>query len=158
MRLRAPRWLLFLEGGLLLGALLVLAYKAAMWVRPLEGLNKTPHARKVDPEKQINQYYRDYPERYIRISGESWRYSDRSRSAFHTFTLKNSATVPYHDIEIKFSYESAGGKVLHTHSAKISGTIAALSSLEVSELKVTGVPESAVKAVASISRALPPER
>jgi hypothetical protein len=158
MRIRAPRWLLILEGVLLLGALAVLSYKAAMWIRPLEGLNKTPHARKVDPEKQVHQYYREYPDSYVRIAGESWRYSDRSRIATHTLTLKNAATVPYHDIEIKFSYESAGGKVLFTHVAKIPGILAASTSLEVSELRVTGVPEAAVKAVASVVKAVPLER
>ena len=155
MRVRAPRWLWFLEGALLLGALVVLGYKAVMWVRPLEGLNKTPHARKVDPQAQILQYYRDYPESYIRITGESWRYSDRSRLATHMLTLKNTATVPYHDVEILFRYESPGGKILYTQVAKVPGTLAALGSMDVSELKVTGVPAAAVRAVASVARAVP---
>ena len=155
MLLKAPRWLLVLEGTLVLGALLVLAYKAATWILPLEGLNQTPHARKIDPQTQILQYYREYPDRYVRLTKESWRYSDRTRIATHTFTLKNSATVSYHEIEVRFSYESSGGKVLYTQSIRIPGMLAALGTMDVPEVKVKNVPPASVKVVAAVTKALP---
>ena len=155
MRLRAPRWLLLLEAALLLGALLVLGYKAAMWIRPLEGFNQTPHARKVDPRAQLLQYYREYPGSYIHITRESWRYNDLTRVATHSFVLKNSATVPYHDIEILMRYESGSGNALYTHTARLPGMLTALGSMDVSDLKISGVPPAAANVVASVARAVP---
>jgi hypothetical protein len=155
MLIKAPRWLLALEGALLLGALGVLAYKAAMWTRPLEGLDQTPHSRKIDPETQVHQYYREYPESYIRITKESWRYDDRTRTAIHSLTLKNSATVSYRDIEVRFSYESSGGKVLLIQTNKIPGTLASLGTMDVSGVRVKEVPAEATRVVASVLGALP---
>jgi hypothetical protein len=70
-------------------------------------------------------------------------------------TLKNGATVSYHDIEIRFSYESSGGKTLFVHVAKIPGTLAALGTMDISEVKVKEVPPSSMKVLASVSKALP---
>ena len=47
--------------------------------------------RGLDPQTQLLNNYRKYVDRYIRISGETWKYDDSTRSATHSFTLKNIA-------------------------------------------------------------------
>ncbi len=153
MFLKAPRWLLTLEAILLLGAILGLAYKAALWIQPLSGLDQTPHGRKIDPQTQILQYYRQFPDRYIRVTKETWQYVDVSRTAFHSFTLKNSATVAYQEIEIRFSYESSGGKVLNAQVIKMPGILAGLGTLRFEKFKVKNVPNSAINAVLTVVNA-----
>jgi len=153
MFVKTPRWLLVLEGVLIVGAVLVLAYKALMWIQPLSGLEQTPHARKIDPQTQILTYYRQYPERYIRISNEKWQYEESSRTALHSFTLKNSATVPYREIEMRFNYESSAGKVLYTQMMKMSGTLGALGTMKCDKIKVRNVPAAATNVVLSVAGA-----
>jgi hypothetical protein len=142
---------LIFEAALLLGAILLLAYKAAMWISPLGNLEQTPHARKIDPQTQLLQYYRQYPERYIRVTKDTWQYAAGSRLAFHTFTLRNSATVAYQAIEVRFEYQSSSGKVLYTHVAKIQGTIAALGSKKIDNMQVKNVPAAATIAMLSVA-------
>ncbi len=153
MTIKTPRWLMILEAALLLGALLVLAYKALMFVQPLSGLEQTPHSRKIDPQTQILQYYRQYPDRYIRIAREAWQYEETTHTALHSFLLRNSATVPYQDIEIRFRYESAAGKVLYTQVVKIRGTLGALGTLKCENIKVKNVPFAATNVVLSVANA-----
>ncbi len=150
---KTPRWLLTLEAALLLCAVMALAYKAAIWIQPLSGFEQSPHARKIDPQVQILQYYRQYPERYIRIARETWQYDETSRTAIHSFTLRNSATVAYQDIEMRFSYESSAGKVLYTQVVKIPGTLAALGIRKVESIKVTKVPGAAINVVLTVTAA-----
>jgi len=153
MLLKAPRWLLVLEAVLLTGALLTLAYKAAMWISPLTGLDKTPHAQKADPQTQMLDYYRRYPERYIRIGKESWRYDQSSESAFHSFELKNTATVAYSSIRIRFNYEAASGKVLESRIMVIPGTLGAMGAMEIRAAEIRHVPAAAVGIVAVVLEA-----
>ncbi len=153
MAIKTPRWLLVLEAVLLLGAIIVLAYKALMFIQPLSGFGQTPHARKIDPQTQILQYYRQYPDRYIRITGESWQYDGISHTAIHSFTLRNSATVPYQQIEIRFNYESTPGKVLHSQVVKVEGILGALGTLKCSKIKVKNVPAAAANVVVTVAGA-----
>ncbi len=153
MFLKTPRWLLVLEAALLTGAILILAYKALMWVQPLSGLEQTPHARRIDPQTQILTYYRQYPDRYIRISKETWKYEQNSRTAFHSFTLKNSATVPYKEIEIRFNYESSAGKLLYTQIVKIEGILGALETMKCEKITIKNVPPAATNVVLSVAKA-----
>ena len=153
MFIKSPRWLLISEATLLLVALLVVAYKAAMWIRPLSGMGQTPHNRKIDPQTQLLQYYRQYPERYIRVSKEKWQYEPLSRTALHTFTLTNSATVAYLEIEIHVDYSSDAGKVVHSRVVKIPGTLAGLGTLKIENLQVKNVPRAAVDVVLKVTAA-----
>ncbi len=153
MVVKAPRWLLMLEGALLVGAVLVLAYKGLMWIQPLSGFEQTPHSRKIDPQTQIFQYYREYPDRYIHISRETWQYEELTHTALHTFILNSSATVPYEDIEIRFSYESSAGKVLYTQVLKMQGTLGALGTLKCERIKVKNVPPAASNVVLTVANA-----
>lgn len=153
MILKTPRWLLILESTLLLGAVLVLAYKALMWIQPLSGFDQTPHSRKIDPQTQILQYYRQYPDRYIRITKETWQYEELSHTARHSFILRNSATVPYQDIEIRFRYESSAGKVLHTQVVKMQGILGALGTLKCQNVRVKNVPMAATNVVLTVANA-----
>ena len=150
MRIKSPRWLLLLEAVLLLGAILVLAYKAATRVLPLP-LDKVEQARQYkrpDPQTQLLEYYRQYPDRYIRAVDESWVYNNKTRVAIHSFTLRNLATVAYTGLEVSFSYESAGGKTL-TRTVKIPGFILASASRSLKNIAVKEVP-AGIKSVTTI--------
>ena len=99
--------------------------------------------QKVDASAQILEYYRKYPDRYVRISDESWQYSEKSRVAYHSFTLRNSATIPYSAIEVRISYQTPSGKELKAELVKVEGVLPALGRLAVRELKVKQVPPAA---------------
>ena len=62
--------------------------------------------RKPDPAAQLLNYYRKYPERYIRITDETWKYDQRAHSALHSLTLKNTASASYYGIEVRFEYQT----------------------------------------------------
>jgi hypothetical protein len=149
----SPRWLLISEAVLLVAALLVLAYKAAMWVRPLGRIDQAQFLKKKDPLVQVHEYYRDYPERYIRIGKESWKYLQKTRTAVHAFTLTNTATVAYRDIEVRLTYQSAGGGTLRTEVVKVPGRLAVGGMLPISGLEVTKVPPQSEIVVARLERA-----
>ncbi len=153
MLFKTPRWVLILEAVLLLGALTVLAYKAAMWVQPLGGLDKTPHAQKVDPETLARNYYHQYPESYIRISREDWVYIRRSGSARHSLTLKNSAPVSYSSIALQFDYESPTGKVLKSQVVEIPGVLPPSGTLDAKGILVNDVPFAAERVKTVVVRA-----
>ena len=116
------------------------------------GQSRPPH--KVDPQTQILQYYRQYPDRYILVSNETWRYDEYSRTATHTFTLRNTATVHYCEIEVSLAYQTAAGKVLQTTVAKVPGSVNGLGKLEVRGLKAKKVPAGAETVVVRVTKAL----
>ncbi len=140
MLLRPPRWVLVTEAVILVCALAVLAYKAAMWVRPLGRVDQAQFLPKVDPGKRVREYYAQYPESYIRAGKESWRYDSCSGTAYHRFTLTNQATVSYEDIRIELTYKSATGKTLHSETITLPDRLPAIGSREISDLAVRHVP------------------
>ncbi len=155
MRLKSPRWLLILEAVLLLGSLLVLAYKAATRVLPLP-LDRIGQKRgypKPPPRPTILDYYRQYPDRYIRVENESWQIDTGSQVATHSFSLRNLATVAYKEIEVRFTYESPNGKTLLTRDIKIAGQLQAQGTMSVKKIKVTGVPATAKVSVLVVAKA-----
>jgi hypothetical protein len=107
----------------------------------------------LDPQTQLLNNYRKYVDRYIRISGETWKYDDATHSAKHSFTLKNTAGVAYSDIELSIDYLNANGKSLQTSVLKIPGTLAAYTSKLFADRKVQKVPGDCDQAVLRISKA-----
>jgi hypothetical protein len=154
MRLVMPRWLLFLEGVLLMGALVVLAYKAATRVLPLpaESIRQLRMTQKRPVQPTILDYYRMYPDRYIRVENEIWKFDRDTKVASHSFSLRNLATVAYSDIEIRISYEAADGKVVLTRDIKIQGVLNAQETREFKGMKVTAVPESTKNALITLTK------
>jgi len=140
MLIRPPRWVLVTEGVVVLCAVAVLAYKAAMWVRPLGRIDQAQFLPKVDPKTRAGEYYAQYPESYIRISRESWRYDSGSGTAYHKFTLTNQATVGYDSIRIELTYKSAAGKAVRSETITLPGRLEASGSREISNLRVEHVP------------------
>ncbi len=140
MLLKAPRWVLITEAVVVVCAAAALAYKAAMWVRPLGRIEQAQFLPKVDPKTRIREYYVQYPESYIRIGKESWRYFGASGTAYHRFTLTNKATVSYDNIRIEVSYQSAAGKVVLRETIVLPGILEASGSREISDLEVKHVP------------------
>jgi hypothetical protein len=156
MRLKTPRWLLLLEALLLLGALLALAYKAATRVLPfpVERAEQLRQSKKPDPQAQLLEYYRKYPDRYIRIVDESWMYDPVSRTATHSFTLRNLARIAYTEIEVRFDYESSGGGKPITRTVKIQGSLAASGTKVVKGLKVKDVPPGIKSVLTTVAKAV----
>ena len=113
---------------------------------------RTP--RGPDPQTQLLNNYRKYVERYIHISGESWKYDDISHSASHSFTLKNIAGVAYSDIELRVDYLNSKGKSLQIQVLKIPGILAAYGSKKLANLKASNVPSECDQAVLRVSKAL----
>jgi len=150
-----PKWLLILEALLLLGSLLVLAYKAAMWVRPMPPI--VIQMKRTNPKSPaaptILDYYRQYPDRYIRVENESWELNPGRQVAFHSFTLRNLATVAYYGIEVQITYESAAGKVLFTRDIPIPESLPAQGTLHPKRIQVRGVPAATRTAVVMVARA-----
>lgn len=156
MRFMAPRWLLCLEAVLLLGALMVLAYKAVTRVLPLplDRIEQKRGFQKPAPQPTILDYYRQYPDRYIRVDDESWQYDPGSQTASHSFTLRNLATIPYKEIQVRFTYESSAGKTLLTRDVKVPGVLQAQGTLSIKKIKVTGVPAATKSAVTAVAKAV----
>jgi hypothetical protein len=101
---------------------------------------QTRQTAKPDPQTQLLNNYRKYPDRYIRISGESWQYDRNTRIAVHSFTMKNIAGVAYSEIEVEMTYLSAEGKKLQVQSVKIPGILAAYQIKKIKDMKVKKVP------------------
>ncbi len=156
MRLKSPRWLLILEAILLLGSLLVLAYKAATRILPLplDRIEQKRGYQKPAPGPTILDYYRRYPDRYIRVENESWQFDPRTLVATHSFSLRNLATVAYKEIEVRFTYESPSGKILLTRDIKIPRQLQAQGTMSLKMIKVTGVPATTKSAVLVVAKAL----
>lgn len=159
MRLIMPRWLVVCEILLLLAGLIVLVYKAANRVLPfpVEAARQLRSTQKAPPRPTILDYYRKYPDRYIRLENESWVLNRDSHSAYHDFSLRNLATVPYTDIVVRITYEGAAGKTLRTYDLKIQGVLQAQATREIKKVKVNDVPEATQNAVATLLKARVPE-
>jgi hypothetical protein len=137
--------------ALLLGAgLIYSSYTVATRVMPLSARQVQ---KKLSAEEQTQIYYRQYPEGYLRISKESWRYEESSRKATHTLTLTNTSKVAYGGIELLFRYQDASMKYIKTRQVKIPGKIAPGGTLKIRNLEIEGVPAEALNVVASIAKA-----
>lgn len=156
MRLKSPRWLLILEAVLLLGALLVLAYKAATRILPLpvDRIEQQRGYQRPARGPTILDYYRQYPDRYIRVENESWQFDTGTLTATHSFSLRNLATVAYKEIVVRFTYEAPSGKILLTRDIKIAGQLQSQGTMNLKKIKVTGVPTATKSAVLVVSKAL----
>jgi hypothetical protein len=156
MRIKTPRWLLILEAVLFLGSIVILAYKAATRVLPLR-VDRFVQKRGIQKPASgptILDYYRQYPDRYIRVDDETWSYDWKTQVAVHSFALRNLATVAYREIEVRFTYQSASGKTVLTRDAKVPGVVPAQGTLSIKNFKVAGVPLATRGAVATVAKAL----
>ncbi len=136
----------FVVSVLMLGIMILIA---------AAGLDAQIRARKgPDPQTQLLNNYRNYADRYIRISGESWKYDDVARSASHSFTLKNIAGVAYSDIELRVDYLSPKGNTLKSHSLKIPGILPAYQTKKFKDLKVENAPTESDQAVLTVTKAV----
>ncbi len=113
---------------------------------------RTP--RRPDPQTQMLNNYRKYPDRYIRISGETWKYDEPSQIAFHSFTLQNIAGVAYSDIEMRVKYLNPGGKTLQSQILLIPGILQAYQIRKVKGMKVRNVPRESDQAILAVTKAL----
>ena len=154
MRFKGPRWLWIAEGMLLTAALALIAYKAAMWVRPIGTVRIGTASRTLSPHEQAMENFRLHPEGFIRITKESWSYDPGGRIATHFFTLESRATVTYEAIEIRLEYSSDDGRVLLVRTLDSPGTLAPGGSIRVSGAKVAGVPAEAARVTAAVVSAL----
>ena len=116
----------------------------------LQGVGQTRSIRKPDPQTQLLNNYRKYPDRYIRISGESWKYDDSNLTALHSFTLKNIAGVAYSGIEIRASYLDANGKLLYKEVLRCPGILAAYQIRKIKGIKVKNVPLACEQALLAV--------
>ncbi len=132
---------------------LLLILSAIVCTPGANGAQKIRPPRRPDPQTQLLNNYRQYPDRYIRISNEAWRYNDRSHTAFHSFTLKNSAGVAYAEIEIRLKYLSADGRILQSQILKIPGILAAYQMRKINELKVPKAPAQSDQVLTTIEKA-----
>ena len=110
-------------------------------------------SRRPDPQTQLLEYYRRYPDRYILVSNQSWKYDHLARAAVHSFTLRNTATVGYCDIEMSFNYQTASGRSLQTQVVKVQGILEALRTLDMRRVKVKGAPNSSETVLVSVVKA-----
>jgi hypothetical protein len=148
-----PRNFLLSGGiGLVLSVILFSYYRIPLL--PPGAIEQRRSAQKLSPEAQLLEYYRDYPDRYIRVSKESWRYAQSSRTAYHYFTLRNTATLAYCAIEVRLSYQHASGKTLQTQTVKIPGVLQALGTMEVRDIKVKNVPAASERVLIEVAKAL----
>jgi hypothetical protein len=148
-----PRYFLVSCGlGILLSVILFSYY--AVPILPPDLIEQRRQSQKLSPEAQLLIYYRQYPDRYIRVSKESWQYDQSSRSAFHSFTLKNTAGVAYYAIEVLVSYQRSDGKILYTQAVKIPGTLAPYGTLEVKKITVKHVPAASESVLIGVAKAL----
>ncbi len=147
-----PRYF-FISGGigLLLSVILFSYYRIPSL--PADAVEQRRIVQKLSPEQQILQYYRDYPERYMRVFKETWQYDPRSGRSFHSFSLRNSATVSYHAIEMTLSYQT-GDKTLYVKTVKIPGVIAPGGTMQVKNLEVKHVPAASQSVLIVVSKAL----
>jgi hypothetical protein len=152
MRVKAPRPLLIFEAVLLLCVILFMRYKWATRVLPLP-IDQAKTWKEKSPEAQIQDYYRQHPESYIRISQEIWRLDPASGTAFHSFTLKNTAQVSYSEIEIRFTYESSSGKTLQSQIVKLPGTLFPGATRGIKNVRVRNVPTASARVLMSVVKA-----
>jgi len=111
-------------------------------------------ARGPDPQTQVLENYRRYPDRYIRISDETWKYDVKSHSALHSFTMKNNAGVAYSDIEIRLTYQDSNGKTLQNQILKIPGVLGIAEIRKIKDMKVRNVPAESEQVLLTIAKGL----
>jgi hypothetical protein len=112
-------------------------------------------ARKApDTQTQLLNNYRNYADRYIRISDEKWKYDDVAQIATHSFSLKNTAGVAYSEIELRVNYLSPAGKALKSSTIKIPGVLPAYQTKKFKDLRVEKVPEASDQAVLAVTKAV----
>ncbi len=151
-----PRYFLVSGGvGLLLSVILFSYYRIPNL--PADYIEQKRQSQKLSPQEQILQYYREYPDRYIRVFKVTWQYEQFSKKSFHSFSLRNSATVPYQEIEVSISYQ-ADGKTLQTQNVKIPGVLGPGGTMEVKKIEVKGVPSASQDALITVSKATALER
>ena len=114
---------------------------------------QTRPPQKLDPQVQLLNYYRQYPDRYIRISDESWRLDEPARVAYHSFKLKNTAGVAYSGIEIRLIYLRSDGKTLQSQVLKIQGILKPYSTMQVKELKTRNVTAASDRVLLAVAKA-----
>jgi len=68
----------------------------------------------------------------------------------HSVEIRNNGNVGYGRIQLRFNYQSRGGKILASRTQSILKPVAARSSVRVSDLTIEGVPASAVKSGVTI--------
>lgn len=147
-----PRYLPISFGiGLILSVILFSYYRIPPL--PPDLVTQKRQARMLTPQEQILQYYREYPERYIRVFDETWLYDVNTGKSFHSFSLRNTATVSYHSIEVTFSYQ-AGGKSLLTKTVKVPGVLAPGGTMRVKKIEVKQVPAASRSVLIGVSKAL----
>ncbi len=134
-------------------SVLLLTFSSMVCISGADGAQQIRLPRRPDPQTQLLNYYRHYPDRYIRISKEAWRYDDKSHTAFHSFTLKNSAGVAYAGIEIRLKYLSVDGKAVQSQILKIPGILAAYQTKKINELRVRNAPAGSDQVLATIEKA-----
>ncbi len=152
MLLKPRHFLLSGSVGLLLSVILFSYYRIG--ALPVEQVARQRAAQRPSPEAQLLSYYHDFPDRYIRVSKENWQYEQKSRTAYHSFTLRNVATVAYHSIEVLLKYQTAGGKTLRSQVVKVAGPLAPGKSLVVGNVVVKNVPADCDSVVVTVSKAL----
>lgn len=114
---------------------------------------QTRTVRKVDPQAQLLNNYRKFPNRYIRISDETWKYDDTQQTAFHSFTLKNNAGVAYSGIQIQANYLNDDGKTLLSQVLNVPGTLAPYQTKRIKDIRTRKVPPQCTQAVISVKTA-----
>jgi hypothetical protein len=112
--------------------------------------------RRPDPKVQLLNNYRRYPDRYIRIPEESWKFDQMAGIASHSFTLKNSAAAVYSEIEIRFTYLNSEGKILHSRLVKMPGSLAPYEVRKIKNFKVKNVPAASDQVLLAVAKALIP--
>ncbi len=137
--------------GLFFQGLPGVAESAAAPAAVSAGQSRTTH--RPDPQAQLLEYYRRYPDRYILVSNPSWKYDFLARVAIHSFTLRNTASVGYCDVEVSFDYQAASGKTVKTQVVKVQGILEALRTMEVRQIKVKGAPHTSEAVLVSVVRA-----
>jgi hypothetical protein len=142
------------ENSCISAAASLLMLGAMICVSSVNGIEQVRPPRRPDPQVQVLNNYRRYPDRYIRISDETWKYDEPSHTASHSFTLKNIAGVAYSEIEIRLNYLSTGGKSLQSRSLKIPGILAAYQTRKIKDMKVRNVPTKSDQVLVTISKAL----
>jgi hypothetical protein len=109
---------------------------------------------RLDPSAQLLQYYRQFPERYIRITDSKWEHSAASHEASHSLSLLNTATVSYCALELRITYQTEKGTSLCTRSLKLPGTLAPFKKTALKYLTVKNVQGSPDSAVVEIAKAV----
>ncbi len=67
-----------------------------------------------------------------------------SQVARHEIEIHNKGTVPYGKVQLDFSYLDRSGKILATRTQAVEQTILPGATLKIADLKIEGIPLSAV--------------